>query len=196
MKRRRPSRQTISLAVAIVLIFSLVTIATIIIFRQQSVIAKQDANIAKLRSMVGWSSEYDDINSVPFQIDDGEMINYINDVRSDKGLGRLTVNEALNRAACLKADDMIDKRYWSHTSPEGKAPWYFFDQVGYGYVRAGENLAYGQRTSRNVVDGWVRSSTHYANIVGDYTETGICHKVARYRGDTNTVIVSLFGKHR
>lgn len=196
MKRIRPLRRTVSFAIVAILVCSLATIGTIIIFRQQSAIAKQDADISKLRSMVGWSSEYDDINSVPFQIDDSEMINYINDVRSNKGLGRLTVNEALNRAACLKADDMIDKRYWSHTSPDGKAPWYFFDQVGYGYVIAGENLAYGQRTSRGVVDGWIGSSTHYANIVGDYTDTGICHKIARYRGGTNTVIVSLFGKHR
>ena len=95
-----------------------------------------------------------------------------NNARAANGLAPLSLNSQLNNSAQAKAQDMANKNYWAHVSPDGTQPWYFFDQAGYAYIRAGENLAYGFMTSQGAVDGWMNSATHRANILGDYYDVG------------------------
>src|SRR3990167_5113991 len=61
--------------------------------------------------------------------------------REKNGLSSLEINEKLSEAASHKANDMFEKDYWAHNSPDGKTPWFFIRGTGYNYVYAGENLA-------------------------------------------------------
>ncbi len=113
-----------------------------------------------------------------------------NSKRQEINLPTLVVNPLLTRAAEMKAQDMAEKSYFAHVSPEGKTPWYWIELAGYKYKYAGENLAVNFRDSEDVTAAWLASPTHRANIVkGKYTEmgTGIAHGV--YNG-RNTVFVA------
>jgi len=105
-----------------------------------------------------------------------EVIQFTNDYRATKGLAPLVENELLNQSACAKAQHMVDNNYWAHDAPDGTTPWYFFQQAGYVYDKAGENLGNGYTTSSAVVNGWINSPSHELNLSGPYTETGICIK--------------------
>lgn len=115
--------------------------------------------------------------------------------RANNGLGALSMSSLLNSSAQAKANDMIAKDYWAHVAPDGTEPWYFFDQAGYVYTKAGENLAYGFDTSDDVNTGWMNSPTHRDNVLGDYTEVGYgIASGANYQGGEFTVIVAHYGK--
>lgn len=107
----------------------------------------------------------------------------INKERAKLGLPSLAHNEKLRQSACAKLDDMALKDYWSHDAPDGTEPWFFFNQVGYNYDKAGENLSYGDQSENSVVSGWMGSPSHKENIIAPYTESGVCAKtVANYQG--------------
>ena len=101
------------------------------------------------------------------------LLEHTNAQRANNGLGPLGLNSKLNNSAQAKANDMVSKDYWSHNSPNGDAPWVFFDAAGYVYQKAGENLAYGFSTSSATVIGWMNSPSHRANILDQtYNEVG------------------------
>lgn len=115
--------------------------------------------------------------------------------RTANGLTSLTLSTQLNNSAQAKANDMIAKNYWDHVTPDGTQPWYFFDQAGYAYTAAGENLAYGFDTSDGVTIGWMNSPSHRDNMLGNYTEVGYgIASGANYQGGENTVVVAHYGK--
>ncbi len=101
------------------------------------------------------------------------LVDSTNAYRASVGASPLTNNNKLNAAAQAKAEDMVARNYWSHITPDGKEPWVFIINGGYSYRYAGENLAYGTRTSQQTVDAWWMSPPHKANIVNtNYTEVG------------------------
>lgn len=117
-----------------------------------------------------------------------------NQQRSAHSLPELTLNDTLSQAAQAKANHMVTHDYWAHVAPDGTTPWYFFDQAGYKYLSAGENLAYGFLTSSGAVEGWMNSPGHRANILGEYKDVGFGFaNSASYQGGENTVIVALYG---
>lgn len=124
-----------------------------------------------------------------------DIIKLTNDYRATKGLQPLIENPLLDESACAKAQHMIDNKYWAHVSPDGIQPWYFFEQAGYVYDKAGENLAHGYSTSYVIVDGWIHSPTHEENLVGPYNETGICIKtdIAYQYKKSTTLVVAHYG---
>lgn len=125
----------------------------------------------------------------------GELLNATNSYRAQNGLGALSSNGLLDSAAQAKAQHMIDNNYWSHVAPDGTQPWFFFDQAGYAYQAAGENLAYGFMTSSAVVDAWMNSASHRANILGDYVDVGFGFvNGANYQNGQYTVVVAHYGK--
>lgn len=127
-------------------------------------------------------------------INNSMLLNDTNDYRSRQGLPSLAANASLTRAAQAKAESMIAGNYWSHTAPDGTAPWYYFQKVGYQYGRAGENLAYGFSTSDQVVTAWMNSPEHRDNVLGDYTEVGFGFANGdHYQNGKNTVIVAFYG---
>jgi len=82
-----------------------------------------------------------------------------NKERVEYNLPVLKESELLKSAAQLKANDMAEKGYFAHTSPEGITPWYWFSQVNYKYKLAGENLAVNFFESEDVasMDGFSNS---------------------------------------
>lgn len=120
--------------------------------------------------------------------------NFANQTRQSLGLEPLIENQKLNEAAQLKAKDMVQNQYFSHTSPTGASPWFWFSKAGYNYKYAGENLAIGFFDSEEVYNAWLNSPSHRANLLNpNYKEIGTA--VLNGYGHNNTiVVVQLFGK--
>jgi len=103
-----------------------------------------------------------------------EVIRLVNEQRSLTGLSALSENWELSRVARIKSQDMSKNKYFSHTSPTYGTPFQMMKSFGISYRTAGENIAYGQKTPQQVVDAWMNSSGHRANILNSsYTEIGV-----------------------
>ena len=103
-----------------------------------------------------------------------EVIRLVNEIRVEHGLQALTANWELSRVARYKSQDMVDHRYFSHTSPTYGTPFQMIKAFGLSYRTAGENIAYGQSTPQAVVNAWMNSSGHRANILNSsYTQIGV-----------------------
>ncbi len=117
--------------------------------------------------------------------------------RAEVGQNELATNETLAYAAQLKANDMAEKGYFAHISPDGTTPWYWIQQAGYSYSDAGENLAVNFVDSEEVHNAWMNSPTHRANILRDgFTEIGIATASGMYNGRSAIFVVQYFGKPR
>lgn len=122
------------------------------------------------------------------------LVQMTNEERESEALPELMRNELLDQAAQMKADDMAKEGYFSHDSPTGVTPWYWFREAGYHYMYAGENLAVHFSDSDEVVDAWMNSSGHRANIMGEkYDEIGIGTAKGTYKGAPTVFVVQLFG---
>lgn len=122
------------------------------------------------------------------------LIDSLNDERSDLKLGTLKENNLLTKAALLKANDMMQNGYFSHTSPAGITPWYWFKKVGYDYKSAGENLGIGFVDSQELHQAWNESPSHKANLVNkNYKEVGISFVEGNFQGSQTTIVVQMFG---
>ncbi len=105
---------------------------------------------------------------------ESEVIRLVNEIRVQNGLKALTANWELSRVARYKSEDMVKNKYFSHTSPTYGTPFQMMRSFGLSYRTAGENIAYGQRTPAAVVDAWMNSSGHRANILNaSYTQIGV-----------------------
>ena len=105
---------------------------------------------------------------------ENEVVRLVNERRAQYGLKPLTVNWELSRVARYKSEDMYNNRYFSHTSPTYGSPFDMMRAFGLSYRSAGENIAYGQRTPAAVVNAWMNSSGHRANILNSsYTQIGV-----------------------
>lgn len=103
-----------------------------------------------------------------------EIIENVNIERQKQGRSILTRSKALDKAAMLKAKDMIGNNYFAHTSPDGIDPWHWIGKVDYQYKYAGENLAMDFKTANAVHKAWMKSPTHKENIIAEkYTEIGV-----------------------
>lgn len=105
---------------------------------------------------------------------ENEVISLVNQIRKDNGLKPLTADWELSRVARFKSQDMRDKGYFSHNSPTYGTPFKMIRDFGLNFKTAGENIARGQRTPQAVVDAWMNSSGHRANILkSTYTKIGV-----------------------
>lgn len=103
-----------------------------------------------------------------------QVIRIVNQIRTKNGLSPLKSNWELCRVARYKSQDMRNKNYFSHTSPTYGSPFEMMKNFGISYRTAGENIAKGYRTPQAVVDGWMNSPGHRANILNKgYTEIGV-----------------------
>lgn len=103
-----------------------------------------------------------------------QVLTETNNYRAQNGLPALKLDSRVMATAQSKAQDMATNRYFSHTSPTLGSP---FDQMkaeGITYRRAAENIAMGQRSAKEVVDAWMKSPGHRANILDrNLTHIGI-----------------------
>ena len=103
-----------------------------------------------------------------------EVIKLVTAERAKAGLPALKYDWELARVAKHKSQDMKDKGYFSHTSPTYGSPFTMMKNYGINYKSAGENIAKGQSTAQQVVNAWMNSSGHRANILSkDYTHIGV-----------------------
>jgi len=122
-----------------------------------------------------------------------DLVNILNQNRKNLGLKILSDNPVLDKAALLKAQDMIAKNYFSHQSPSGVSPWFWFKKVGYNYRYAGENLAVGFVDSDEVFRAWFNSPSHRENILNpNYKEVGTAI-LQGFGSDNTTLVVQIFG---
>lgn len=103
-----------------------------------------------------------------------EVIRLVNDIRVKNGLKPLTYDWQLSRVARYKSEDMKKLGYFSHNSPTYGSPFEMIRSFGITYRSAGENIARGYKTPEAVVDAWMNSSGHRANILNSsYTYIGV-----------------------
>ncbi|MDF2521022.1 MAG: hypothetical protein K0R84_1650 [Clostridia bacterium] len=105
---------------------------------------------------------------------ESEVVRLVNIERSKHGLAALKENWELSRVARYKSADMAAKNYFSHTSPTYGSPFRMMESFGIKYSSAGENIAMGQRTPQEVMNAWMNSPGHRANILSpSYTQIGV-----------------------
>lgn len=123
-----------------------------------------------------------------------KVIAETNQEREKAGLNSLHLNQQLSAAALAKAQDMLNDQYWSHVSPDGDEPWDFIKQSGYTYRVAGENLARDFHHASDMIDAWMNSPSHRANILnGNYDEIGIAVVKGKLEGFETVLVVQMFG---
>lgn len=103
-----------------------------------------------------------------------EVVKLVNAERAKAGLPALKEDWELSRVAKYKSQDMHDKNYFDHTSPTYGSPFAMMKKFGITYKSAGENIAKGQKSASEVVNAWMNSEGHRANILNkNYTHIGI-----------------------
>lgn len=103
-----------------------------------------------------------------------EVLDLVNVERTNRGLQPLKFNNELSNVATKKSQDMIDRNYFDHTSPTYGSPFDMMKQFGISYRAAGENIAMGQKTPKEVMNSWMNSPGHRKNILNpDFTELGV-----------------------
>jgi len=113
-----------------------------------------------------------DLSSV--QTQENEVVRLVNVQRVNNGLQILKINWQLSRVARYKSQDMVNKGYFSHTSPTYGSPFAMMENFGIKFSAAGENIAEGQRTPAEVMNAWMNSPGHRANILSpSYLEIGV-----------------------
>lgn len=134
------------------------------------------------------------ILGITANIDQKRLIELTNNERIKKNLPPVVENEALNKAAQLKAENMFAENYWAHFAPSGKTPWDFILGSGYKFTFAGENLAKNFYSSEEVVAAWMASKTHRDNLLNEnYKDIGIIVVEGILNGQKTTLIVQEFG---
>jgi len=123
------------------------------------------------------------------------LLTKTNTARAKENLASLTINVELTIAAQNRAKDMLARDYWSHTSPTGETPWDFITQAGYSYINAGENLARGFTNVDVVLQAWLNSPTHRANVLNDlYTDVGFAVLEGKMNGQDTILVVAEYGR--
>lgn len=103
-----------------------------------------------------------------------EVVTLTNQERAKHGLAALKVDNELSKVAREKSRDMAANGYFDHNSPTYGSPFDMMKKFGVSYSTAGENIAKGQRTPAEVVNAWMNSEGHRANILnGNFTHIGV-----------------------
>lgn len=119
------------------------------------------------------------LTSTPQQSDNSsqsvqQVLDLVNQERTKEGLNPLSLNSDLSKMALAKAKDMYDNDYFDHQSPTYGSPFDMMKSFGITYNTAGENIAEGQTTAEEVMNQWMNSPDHRANILdSSFAEIGI-----------------------
>lgn len=101
-----------------------------------------------------------------------QVINLVNQERAKEGLPALTFDAGIEKAALVRAKET--EKSFSHTRPDGRGFSTALTEAGVTFREAGENIAYGQKTPQQVMEGWMNSPGHRANIMNkNYTKIGV-----------------------
>lgn len=101
-----------------------------------------------------------------------EVLRLVNIERANAGLAPLGTSNALNQATQVRATELI--QLFAHERPDGRSIWTVLDEYGISRRTSGENIAVGQTTPAQVVEGWMNSPGHRANILNpNFTQLGV-----------------------
>lgn len=105
---------------------------------------------------------------------EAQMLRRVNEERAANGKRALQLSEELNGYARIRAKEIAQPGHFSHTRPDGSSGL----KIIPSFSSAGENIAYGQRNVDAVMQSWMNSSGHRANILnGSFTQLGVgCYK--------------------
>ncbi|MDT0441108.1 CAP domain-containing protein [Streptomyces johnsoniae] len=118
-------------------------------------------------------SEEPDPSPEPGSAEAEAVLSLVNDERSRAGCAPLTLDPALNALAAGHSEDMAERGYFDHTDPDGRTPWDRAAEAGVDNL-GGENIARGQQDAQAVMDSWMSSEGHRANILNcDFTTLGL-----------------------
>ncbi|MQY36773.1 hypothetical protein SRB17_47750 [Streptomyces sp. RB17] len=112
--------------------------------------------------------------------DVGQVVALVNKERAGAGCGPLTEDPQLEKAAQSHSDDMAARQFFDHTNPDGADPGQRITAAGYRWSTYGENIARGQQTAAAVMESWMNSPGHRANILNcSFKDVGVgVHKGA------------------
>ncbi|NEC69173.1 CAP domain-containing protein, partial [Streptomyces sp. SID9727] len=103
-----------------------------------------------------------------------QVLALVNTERTKEGCSPVTGNDELTSAAQRHSEDMAAHDYFSHTSQDGSGPGERITAAGYRWSTYGENIAKGQRTPADVMNSWMNSPGHRANILNcSFKELGV-----------------------
>ncbi|RAP28389.1 hypothetical protein C2W64_04823 [Brevibacillus laterosporus] len=103
-----------------------------------------------------------------------EVVDIVNQERSKAGLKPLSMDNELSKMATDKAKDMAKNNYFDHNSPTYGSPFDMMKQYDISFRTAGENIAQGQRSAKEVMKDWMNSSGHRKNIMNSsFTTIGV-----------------------
>lgn len=123
-----------------------------------------------------------------------QLLILTNQERQEIGLEPLKLDNLLTEAASMKAEDMFEKDYWAHSSPDSTTPWVFIRKSGYDYVYAGENLARGFSNASDVVNAWMASQEHKENMLsGNFQDVGFAVEEGDLSGENTILVVEELG---
>ena len=101
-----------------------------------------------------------------------EVVRLVNEERAAYGLSSLKQNSTVQTAAQVRSYEQV--KSFSHTRPDGRSCFTALEEAGVSYSSAGENIAYGQKTPAEVVEAWMNSDGHRANILNkNFTDIGV-----------------------
>ena len=113
-------------------------------------------------------------SSEPYYVESAaqSVLSLVNEERAAEGLSALTLSSGATSAAKVRAKELAT--LFSHTRPDGSTCFTALDDAGVSYGYAGENIASGYSSASSVMNGWMNSSGHKANILSEnYTQIGI-----------------------
>lgn len=101
------------------------------------------------------------------------VLRLVNAERAKVGCSPVTADGALTALATAFSDDMADRGFFDHTDPDGDTPWDRAQAAGIGNL-GGENIARGQADAEAVMEAWMNSPGHKANILNcDFKTLGV-----------------------
>lgn len=125
----------------------------------------------------------------------GELLRRVNEARRRANIAPLDLDPRLVEAAQGRADDMADREYYGHTTPEGEGFGQAVARAGYAYAATAENIARGQESVAEVVDGWLESPGHRANLLDPlFTDVGFGFAPGQLGNEHTLLWVQIFGR--
>lgn len=168
--------------------------------KESSKVAEKNTSMVKIKPETPGALKFIDkiINAREISLNKERVIEETNIVRVKNKLPELKESKLLDVAAKKKLEDIFEKQYFEHVSPDGTGIEKVSQDAGYEYVLIGENLAMGTfKNEKTLVDAWMGSFGHRKNILkSNYTEIGVAVASGVFKGENVWVAVQHFGTPR
>ena len=102
-----------------------------------------------------------------------QVFELVNEIRAENGLEPFVYDYTLADVARAHSRDMIDRNFFDHENPDGESPSDRISAAGIRWSRCAENIAAGYSSPQEVVEGWMDSPGHRANILGNCERLGV-----------------------